>query len=214
MSKIINISFTTLDSDISKIFKNPNEIYVEKDMKKISLFSFDSKHIARNRIIKNNNLRKFNKLFYKKISLINIQTSVTDNNFFVKNYIGFTFTKYIKIESLNNFFNYFIKNSNDKLKKNIEENFKNLLLELNIISRYKIAIFLIRNTLYYKIIYTNKILLNLLHTIFKIGLINNSNINNNKNIEILNILYIIFSILSFNRKVIAILLILTYKKRL
>jgi hypothetical protein len=211
-SKIININFSTLDSEISKIFKNPNEVYVEKDMKKISLFSFDSEHKARNRIIKNNNLQKFNKSFYKKISLINIQGNVTDNNFFLKNFIGFTFTKYIKIESLNNFFNYFIKNSNDKLKKNIKENFKNILLELNIISRHEIVIFLIKNTLYYKIIYKNKILLNLLNTIFKIGLINNSNINNNKNIEILKILYIVFSILSFNKKVIAIFQILTYRK--
>jgi hypothetical protein len=154
-SKIININFATLDSEITKIFKNPDEIYVEKDMKKISLFSFDSIHIPRNRIIKNNNLRKVNKLFYKKISLINLQSNIAGNNFFLKNYIGFTFTKYIKIESLNNFFNYFIKNSNHKLKKNIEENFKNLLLELNLIIRYKILKFLIKNILFYKIICNN-----------------------------------------------------------
>jgi hypothetical protein len=213
-SKIININFATLDSEITKIFKNPDEIYVEKDMKKISLFSFDSIHIPRNRIIKNNNLRKVNKLFYKKISLINLQSNIAGNNFFLKNYIGFTFTKYIKIESLNNFFNYFIKNSNHKLKKNIEENFKNLLLELNLIIRYKILKFLIKNILFYKIICKNKILLNLLHTIFKIGLINNSNINNNKNLEILNIFYIIFSVLSFTKKVVALFLFFTYKRKL
>ena len=209
VNKIINSEFKTLDSDITKFFNNANEIYVEKEMKKICIFSFDSPKLSRNKILLNTNFIVNNKLLFKRLSLINFYINLGKGNFYLKNYIGFSLNKYIKIQSLNNFVNYFIKFKSKDLKNKLIENLYNFFIKQKIKNPYSIFIFLIKIFINSQVIFKRSILKNYLEKLLNVGIINKDIYSH---YYILYIYAIFFNIINLRKKIKLLFRLLVYKK--
>ena len=171
VSRIKNTNFETLDSQTSKMFKKQSEIYVESNMKKISIFSFDSKHLSRNKFNFNNIVKKKNQTLYKKLSLLNIRYNINPDFFFLNNYLSFSFSKYLKVKSLNNFINYFFKLSNLEIKEKIIKNENEISFFLKEIKNIKVLL-LLKYLIKTKIQGNSKLLRYIFSRFISVGLIN------------------------------------------
>lgn len=128
---ILNLKIHTLDSQFMDKFFSINEIYVEQDLKKISLFSFDSK--SRFNEKKNLTLKLNNKFFEKVddilLSLSAYEKSELENKLFMNNTISYINDVNSPISIKNDFFDKekFLKNKNliEKNKHYKDQGFTN-----------------------------------------------------------------------------------------
>ena len=139
LNRIKNNEIFTLDSSFYNFFSSTNEIYIEKNMHLISIFSFDNVNSIRNKIFFFNHQQFKNKNELKKIYLIDLYCNLIGNiknfNFFLDNYIFLNISKNLKIISLNKFINYVLKKKINELKNSLDYKghiFKNYVNKINL----------------------------------------------------------------------------------
>ena len=183
LNKISNNKILTLDSSFYEFFTSTNQIYIEKNLKNLSIFSFDSINTKRNNTYNKNTFEK--KKDIKKFNLLDLYLNVVKNKnnyqFFLNNYVFLSFSKILKINSLNNFINFIFQKKIIKIKQIIASEHKKELDKIHKINKRKFFIFFLKNYYSYNIITANKLTRNLINIITKVGIINplQYKINNN-----------------------------------
>jgi hypothetical protein len=177
LNRIKNNKIFTLDSSFYNFFSSTNEIYIEKNMHLISIFSFDNVNSIRNKIFFFNHQQFKNKNELKKIYLIDLYYNLIGNikifNFFLDNYIFLNISKNLKIISLNKFINYVLKKKINEMKNSLDYKgyiFKNYI---NKISLRDFFIYYFINFIKNNFLAGNQLLLKKLNYFFKYGKINN-----------------------------------------
>jgi hypothetical protein len=135
-TNILNLEIHTLDNRFMEKFFSINEIYIEQDLKKISLFSFDSE----SRYKKNSLSIKLSNKYFKEIdhillSISAYEKSQLENKLFTNNTINYINNSSSPISIKNDFFDKerFLKSYNFfKNKKNYrDQSFVELLSKIN-----------------------------------------------------------------------------------
>ena len=198
---INNKKIITLDSSLYNLFKSKKEIYIEKNMSKCSMFSFDSTNLHRNRIalfaIKEFNR---NKEILKKVFFLDLHYNITQLSVFLENYIGFSCSKNLKISSLNKFINNMFNKRIDTIKKSIN---KKIFYKTADLQKLNCKVFLKNYIIYLlktKITFNNHIMRKILNYLFNIGEINKASSAIKKNLKITYIYNLLFMSYSFLNK--------------
>jgi hypothetical protein len=196
LNRIKNNEIFTLDSSFYNFFSSTNEIYIEKNMHLISIFSFDNVNSIRNKIFFFNHQQFKNKNELKKIYLIDLYYNLIGNikifNFFLDNYIFLNISKNLKIISLNKFINYVLKKKINELKNSLDYKghiFKNYVNKINLKDFF---IYYLINFIKNNFLAGNQLLLKKLNYFFKYGKINNELTHSNS--QSLDIFYSFFRI--------------------
>ena len=175
-----NQKLISLDENIYELFNKLDEIYIERDMKAISIFSCDFESIERNKLFSNIG----NKLFLKKnnvkkLNFLSLNQSVTKKNnkkIFYNNYIHYNKSKNLKMNAINNYFNYILHNKLDLLTDYFLNNDKKIS-KLNYNIRIKMLLTNVANSN----IFYNNYYLRVLFNLFKKKIkLNNKDMSLNK----------------------------------
>jgi hypothetical protein len=198
---IKNKKIITLDSSLYDLFKSKKEIYIEKNMLKCAMFSFDSTNLLRNKITLFET-KEFNrnKEILKKIFFLDLHYNLTQRCVFSENYIGFSFSKNLKITSLNRFINNILNKQIHSIKKSINEK---IFYKTADLQKLNFKVFLNNYIIYLvktKITFNNHTIRKILNYLFNIGQINKANLAIKKNLKITYTYNLLFMSYSFFNK--------------
>jgi hypothetical protein len=130
IDRVINNKISTLDSSLKNIFNSIDEVYIEKNMRKISIFSFDRMNSLRNNLMYANKIKFANKKKdLKKFFFIELYLRLNKNyyKYYKNNYIFLSFSKNLKINAFNKFIFFILESRIDIIKKIISEKYKPML---------------------------------------------------------------------------------------
>jgi|688.fasta_scaffold190147_2 hypothetical protein len=130
LDRVINNKISTLDSSLKKIFNSIDEIYIEKNMHKISIFSFDGmKSLRNNRVYANKIKTTYKKKDLKNFFFIELYLRLNKNyyEYYKNNYIFLSFSKNLKINAFNKFIFFILESRIDMVKKIVSEKYKLML---------------------------------------------------------------------------------------
>lgn len=130
IDRVINNEISTLDSSLKNIFNSIDEVYIEKNMHKISIFSFDRMNSLRNNLTYANKIKFANKKKdLKRFFFIELYLRLNKNyyKYYKNNYIFLSFSKNLKINAFNKFIFFILESRIDIIKKIISEKYKPML---------------------------------------------------------------------------------------
>lgn len=176
-----NFKILSLDENISELFDKIDEIYIEKDLRKISIFSCDFENIKRNNI----DVIAINSIDKKKVKILNLlslKRSISNKkniNIFYDNYLYCTKNNLVKVKTINRFLNYIILEKSGTLLINFTNN--SFDISLNNYTKFKAIILSIFNSNFFYNNINFRYVYNYLKT--NIVLKNSFNSRYNQNIE-------------------------------
>lgn len=125
--KIKNINISSLDTSFYNLFSSNKEIYIEKKMKKFSIFSCDDNKLKRNQKNQKNYFQDSN--LSNELLLLNLYNSIknekSNSNIFFENYQSFSNNNENLIFQTNKNLNYLLS------KKNIKMKVKKIIIDKN-----------------------------------------------------------------------------------
>jgi hypothetical protein len=176
INKITNNKILTLDSSFYEFFTSSNHIYIEKNLRNLSIFSFDSINSARNNTYNINKNIFVEKKDIKKFNFLDLYLNVVKNKknyqFFLNNYVYLSFSKNLKINSLNNFINFILQKKIIKIRYIIANKYHSTLNQIYKINKKEFFLFFLKNYLSYNNFANNIYTRNIINFITKIGVIN------------------------------------------
>jgi hypothetical protein len=176
INKITNNKILTLDSSFYEFFNSSIHIYIEKNLRNLSIFSFDSINSARNNTYNINKNIFVEKKDIKKFNFLDLYLNVVKNKknyqFFLNNYVYLSFSKNLKINSLNNFINFILQKKIIKIRYIIANKYHSTLNQIYKINKKEFFLFFLKNYLSYNNFANNIYTRNIINFITKIGVIN------------------------------------------
>jgi hypothetical protein len=180
-NRIVNDKILSLDSSLFQFFNSTDEIYIEKNMHNLSIFSFNYTNVSRNKIYDINKIKLLDKKDIKKFNFLNLHFNIDKSKknfqYFLDNYVFLSFSKNFRIKSLNNFFNVILQKKIIRIKNNVAIKYFSALDKIPKIEIKKIFLFfIIKNftfNIFFRYMYARKVI----NLFYNTGVINPSKSN-------------------------------------